>query len=306
MITLKLKQNQIQQIYEDYKDGNFRYDIAHTQFQVKMPGISITAYKSGSVVFAGSGALKHARTYDPSIKQETPPTTKAKQSFPMAGSDEVGTGDFFGPVTVCASYLDQEIIQKIPVEEIVDSKELSDETVLNLAPLLMKEVPYSLLILDNKKYNQIHKKHNMNAIKAILHNQAFLHLNKKVSLPKDNVIIDQFLAKAPYFKHLENEKEIFKDLQFVTKAENKFLAVACAAIIARYAFLEQLKIMEKHYQCKLPKGAGLKVDLAGADFVRKHGFAALNSVAKTHFKNSDKVKELLSKEHPLYIEADEY
>lgn len=301
MITLKLKQNQIQQIHKDYLDGSFRYDIAHTQFQVKMPGITITAYKSGSVVFAGNDAFKHARAYDPSIQNESliKAKDKPKQSFPMAGSDEVGTGDYFGPVTVCACYLDEEMIQNIPVEEIVDSKELNDHTVLNLAPLLMKELTFSLLILDNKKYNEIHQKHNMNAIKAILHNQAFIHLSKKVTLPKDNVIIDQFLAEAPYFKHLENENEIFKDLQFVTKAENQYLAVACAAIIARYAFLEQLKIMEEHYQCNLPKGAGPRVDHAAVKFVEKHGLDALNSVAKTHFKNSDKVKELLLKEHPL-------
>ena len=294
MITLKMNQNQIKQIHADYRDGEFRYDIPYAEFQVKMRGITITAYKSGKVVFAGNDAMKHALNYDANIKKEaTLKKNKPKQHFPMAGSDEVGTGDYFGPITVCACYIDEESIKRIPVDEIVDSKELNDNTIVNLAPILMKELTFSLLILDNKKYNQIHLKHNMNAIKAILHNQAFNHLNKKVSLPKDNVIIDQFLAEKPYFKHLENEQEIFRDLHFVTKAENQYLAVACAAIIARYAFLEQLKIMEEHYHCALPKGAGARVDEAGATFVKKHGFNALDYVAKVHFKNTEKIKELL-------------
>lgn len=295
MITLKMNQNQIKQIHEDYNNAEFRYDIPYTDFQMKMPGITITAYKSGKVVFAGHDAIKHALAYDATIKETTPKKIKPKQSFPMAGSDEVGTGDYFGPVTVCACYVDQETIKNIPVEEIVDSKQLNDNVVLNLAPILMKELTYSLLILDNKKYNDIHQKHNMNAIKAILHNQAFNHLSKKVKLPKDNVIIDQFLAEKSYYKHLLGEKVIFKDLHFVTKAENQYLAVACAAIIARYAFLEQLKIMEEHYQTELPKGASNRVDDAAVKFVQKHGFDALDNVAKVHFKNTDKVKQLLSK-----------
>lgn len=295
MITLKMKQNQIKQIHTDYRDGDFRYDIPYAEFQVKMPGITITAYTSGKVVFAGKDAIKHAKAYDASISDTTTKKEKPEQHFPMAGSDEVGTGDYFGPITVCACYIDSDTIKNIPVDEIVDSKELNDNTVLNLAPLLMKELTYSLLILDNKKYNQIHQQHNMNAIKAILHNQAFIHLNKKVSLPKDNVIIDQFLAEKSYFKYLKNEKEIFKDLHFVTKAENQYLAVACAAIIARYAFLEQLRIMEKHFHTPLPKGASHRVDQAAAVFVEKHGLNTLDSVAKTHFKNTEKIKQLLSK-----------
>ena len=293
MITLKMNPNQIKQIHEDYTQAEFRYDIPYTKFQAKMPKITITAYKSGKVVFAGLDAIKHARNYDVTIKEETASKNKPEQRFPMAGSDEVGTGDYFGPITVCACYVDQDTIKNIPVDEIVDSKQLNDSVVLSLAPILMKELTYSLLILDNKKYNQIHQKHNMNAIKAILHNQAFNHLSKKVDLPKDNVIIDQFSPEKSYFKYLEKEKVIFKELQFVTKAENQYLAVACAAIIARYAFLEQLKIMEEHYHCTLPKGAGARVDEAGATFVKKHGFNALDNVAKVHFKNTEKIKELL-------------
>ena len=32
-------------------------------------------------------------------------TTSSTSQYPQAGSDEVGTGDYFGPVCVCASYV---------------------------------------------------------------------------------------------------------------------------------------------------------------------------------------------------------
>jgi ribonuclease HIII len=43
----------------------------------------------------------------------------------------------------------------------------------------------------------------------------------------------------------------------------------------------------------LPKGAGSKVDQAAADILEKHGMDMLNKVAKLHFKNTQKAKEIL-------------
>lgn len=291
MITLKLTNDQINQLKADYHNGDFRYDIDYTQFQVKKPGIVITIYTSNKAVFSGPDAKKHALAYGyrPSDEEKPP-----KPTFPMAGSDEVGTGDYFGPVVVCAAYVDEEDLTMIPVEDIVDSKQINDADILRIGPILTETLKYSLLILDNEKYNSIHNKYNMNAIKSLLHNQTFNHLDKKVTLPKDNVIIDQFTPKNNYYKFLENESKIYKDLTFVTKAENKYLAVACAAIIARYAFLMEFEKMEMKYQLSFPKGAGVKVDRAGVRFVEKYGLNNLQFVAKTHFKNTEKIKNLLT------------
>ena len=38
------------------------------------------------------------------------------------GSDEVGTGDFLGPVVVCAAFVDEETMKVINEYHIVDSK----------------------------------------------------------------------------------------------------------------------------------------------------------------------------------------
>ncbi|CAM3611641.1 ribonuclease HIII [Erysipelothrix urinaevulpis] len=286
-----MTKNQIKKLENDYPNAEFRYDIPYTIFQLKTVDAVITAYTSGKVVFAGKNPEKHARKYG--IVESSVKAQEHTVSFPMAGSDEVGTGDFFGPVTVCACYVSKEDLNKIPVDEIVDSKQITDDKIRSIAPILIDNLSHSLLILNNHKYNQVHQTHNMNAIKALLHNQAFINLSKKVTLPKGNVIIDQFMKEPSYYRVLQHEEAVYRNLVFETKAENKFLAVACAAIIARYAFIEQLDLLERHYGMPLPKGAGTKVDLAGVEFVKKHGLDKLDHVAKTHFKNREKIIELL-------------
>ena len=140
-------------------------------FQYKTSECTITAYTSGKVVFQG----KEAEFYNNEI---APKTTSAKK-YPEYGSDEVGTGDYFGPVVVCAVQVLEKDLTLLHSLKIADSKQLSDEQIEKIAPVLIENLVFSSLILNNEKYNEVHKTHNMNAIKAKLHNQAFLHLEKK-------------------------------------------------------------------------------------------------------------------------------
>ncbi|QIK69880.1 ribonuclease HIII [Erysipelothrix sp. HDW6C] len=291
-ITVKLTKNQIAELKKRYQKYPIRYDIQYTEFQIKGTDVSITAYTSGKVVFQGEAAEFHAMNYTDSVsapsKAVSTPHDIPQGQIAMAGSDEVGTGDYFGPVTVCAAIVSVENYQQIPVKDIVDSKQLTDDKVRTLAPILMDVLDYSLLVLDNRKYNHIHQTMNMNVIKAKLHNQAYLNLAKKYTLP-DLCVIDQFMPEASYYKALKNESEVFRQLRFETKAENKFIAVACGAIIARYAFLDYFDKLSEKFNFVFPKGAGPHVDQAGRDFVAQHGAALLDDVAKVHFVNTERI-----------------
>jgi ribonuclease HIII len=170
---------------------------------------------------------------------------------------------------------------------------LDDKQIVIIAKELMKTVPYSLLILPNEKYNVLHKKYNLNAIKSILHNQCYLHLQKKVKKAFHRHHRSVHTSGKVTIVISKTKKKYSEDLRFETKAENKYLAVACGAIIARHAFLEALSQLEKYVGMPLPKGAGSKVDQAAADILKKHGMDMLNKVAKLHFKNTQKAKEIL-------------
>jgi len=185
----------------------------------------ITLYKSKKAVFQGKDVSAYQEIYQSKFIEHS-------------GSDEVGTGDYFGPVVVAACFINQDTYQKIKHLGIQDSKQLDDILIRKIAPQLMDACSYSVLIVDNTKYNQIHKQYNLNAIKALLHNQAYKHLEKKIKqLPELNVV-DQFTPENLYYNYLKNEKDVIKTLHFETKAESKYLAVACASVIARYTFLQ--------------------------------------------------------------------
>lgn len=282
-ITLKLPKEKRLQLKNTWSEGLSDSAPEYSEYQLKLENCTITAYTSGTVVFQGKDAEVYAAAF-----------SKPESNFvDHAGSDEVGTGDYFGPVCVVACVVRSSSAKHLMELGIRDSKQMSDEEMLKIAPILMKEVDYSLLILDNARYNRVHRGNNLNAIKARLHNQAYLNLKKKgVALP-DLIVVDQFAPEASYYRYLKQEKEIVRGIHFETKAENKYLAVACASIIARYGFLKTWQALEEHYGMKLTKGASEKVDRDAAAFVKKYGFEELRNIAKLHFKNTDNVRNLI-------------
>ena len=104
-------------------------------------------------------------------------------------------------------------------------------------------------------------------------------------------IIDQFTPEKTYYGYLHYEKDIFRKLHFETKAESHYFAVACASIIARYAFIQAFMKLEEHYDFSFPKGAGPLVDQSALEFALEYGWEELPKVAKMNFKNTERVRE---------------
>lgn len=281
---------EIKAIKQRYPNAEIRKTPPYAQWQIKLSDCVITAYTSGKVVFQGEGAELHASGYSAvsAKKTKTTPMARHADTYPQCGSDEVGTGDYFGPITVCATYVGCEDVEFLRNLGIQDSKAVKDEVIREVAPILMERLPYSLLILDNAKYNRIHDTNNMVAIKCKLHNQAFVHLRNKLGQLPAFIIIDQFVQGSSYYRYLTQEKDVIKDIHFETKAENKYLSVACGSIIARYAFLKAFDAMCEHYHFEFLKGASAKVDENIRLFVKMYGKEELIKVSKLHFANTKK------------------
>ena len=286
--TKTMNPAQIEELEHRLKDCTKRKTPPYALYQYKTSDCVITAYASGKVVFQGEGADFYIDSL-PSEKKSTP-AASIKEQFPQCGSDEVGTGDYFGPVVVCAAYVKQEQVSWLKSLGIQDSKAMDDAYIRKIGNQVMSEIPHSLLILNNAKYNQIHSSHNMVAIKSKLHNQAYVHLQKKIGMLPSLCVVDQFVAENSYYRYLKNEKEVIKNLLFETKAENKYLSVACASLIARYAFLLSFDAMQQRYNFSFPKGAGKNVDISIQNFVEKYGKEELYNIAKLHFANTNKAK----------------
>ena len=285
-ITLKLKSIQEEQLFKTF--GEFQTTPPqYAKWQLKPENCVITCYTSGKTVFQGKDANVYAAAFM-EVQDEIPNTATTNQ-YPQAGSDEVGTGDYFGPVCVCASYVTKDDVDFLVKLGVRDSKQMSDADMLKIGPLLTERIPHSLLIVPPQTDNQVHESNNLNAIKAKLHNQAYINLAKKIELPSFK-IIDQFTPETSYYRYLKNEPQIICGIHFETKAEDKYLSVAVGSIISRYGFLKTWEEMEQKYNMTLPKGSGDKVDVVAQEFVERYGFDRLGEVAKLHFKNTEKIR----------------
>lgn len=201
------------------------------------------------------------------------------------GSDEVGTGDFFGPIIVAATLVKQTDLPYLKELGVQDSKKLTDEKIRLIAKSAIKKFKYSLLTLDNKKYNELIKKgFNMNKIKCYLHNQALSNLHKKYPEVK-NIYLDQFESPKSYYKHLIDEKNVLRNIYFHTKGESYFPSVALASVIARYTFLVKMDELNKKYKTNIPFGASNQVNSFAKQFIKKYGITELNKICKMNFKN---------------------
>lgn len=302
-IVFKASENVRQKMIIYYENLKRDKTPPYAVFQAQEADTIITLYESGKVMFQGVSADIDAniwitmeknlngRIIDIKTGQEKTVKEENYNHFNTIGSDEVGTGDYFGPIVVAATYVDkskQEFLKDLKVD---DSKKLTDEHIIDIAPKIMKEIPYSAFILSNEKYNALeHNLVNMNKIKAILHNKVLLNLSQK-DYPYEKIIVDQFTPPKNYFAYLSDAGAVVKNITFSTKAEGKALSVACASIISRYIFLEEMKKISETAQASIPKGAGENVDVFATNYVKKHGFDSLRKIAKLNFKNTEKIKK---------------
>ena len=129
----------------------------------------------------------------------------------------------------------------------------------------------------------------MNKIKAILHNRVLYQLITEEKPKYDFIIVDEFAREARYYDYISDQKLIQRGITFLTKAEDKNNAVACASIISRYLFLREFDKLCDEIHIPLPKGAGRDVDTIGEEVVEKYGEEKLKDIAKVNFKNTDRI-----------------
>lgn len=288
-IDLETKQK-IENFYLDYKMPN---DGDYICFFAKVDNLTITIYESKKgykVVFTGKNALYEAKIFNPDAEISESKSERKIDFIDLnnqCGSDEVGFGDFFGPLVVVGVYFDSSLTKKL--DSIKDSKKLTDEFILSFVPTIIKNVTFSKLTVHNEKYNSLIKKgYNMNQIKAMLHNRVLLNLQKRKPDCK-TFYIDQFCDEKLYYKYLKNEKEIVRNITFKTKGESYYPSVALASMIARYCFLQEMDVLSKKYNMNFPKGASKTVDEFATVFIQKYSLEELKKVCKTNFTNFSKL-----------------
>jgi len=308
-LTLKVDDTTIKQM-KAYYDAHLDKAPQGAIFRARTTHAVITAYRSGKVLFQGNhveaeaakwGDQQTANATTPKIKKTSqtptyrPPDTLLNGNH--IGSDESGTGDYFGPVTTAAVYVTAEQIPILKELGIQDSKKINDQLALHLAQQLAEmQIPYSLMILHNDKYNRLQAQGwSQGKMKAMLHQSTITRLIHKLDHTNyEGILIDQFCQPSVYLNYLTSEQEkLPKHTYFMTKAEHYSIAVAAGSVIARASFLKEMERLSEQVGVPLMKGASNKVDRLIANIIRTQGEDTLYNIAKLHFKNTDKAQQYI-------------
>ena len=299
-VVIKVNDEVKAKMIEYYKDKVRDKVIPYVVFQAQEEDTVITLYESGKCMFQGTSADVDAAMWGTILdntKEKKEEQKKADQKYyncSAVGSDEVGTGDYFGPIVVTACYVPKEEISFLEGLGVGDSKKIDDNKILKIAPEIAKRIKYRSVILSNKEYNEKYTKDvNMNKIKAIMHNRVLYQLIQEEKPNIDYIIVDEFAREARYYEYLNGISSIQRNITFMTKAEDKNLAVACGSIISRYLFLKEFDKICDEIHIPLPKGAGKDVDSIGEEVVEKYGKDKLKEIAKFNFKNTDRILHTL-------------
>jgi len=207
---------------------------------------------------------------------------------PHIGVDEVGKGDYFGPLVVVACFVNEESAKKFLDVGVGDSKKFSDGKIMKMYEQ-MKDYPYYYpSIVSPEEYNKLIKEtKNVGVLLARQHSkvieEGLKNLEEK-GIKCDSVVIDQFSNKESRVK--DELGELGKEANFEQyhKGESD-IAVACASVLARGIFLEEMEKMRKEYNFDFPKGATHVIE-KGKEFVKKYGAEELERVAKVSFKTT--------------------
>ena len=156
-VVLRVNDKTKEKMLKYYEDKKRDKVIPYVVFQAQDGDTVVTMYESGKVMFQGASADIDAGMWadiDGVEKQDKVKIKEAEKKYynsSSIGSDEVGTGDYFGPIVVTSCFVSKEDIPFIEELGIKDSKKLDDSKIVKIAPELIKKIKYKSLIMSNKE-----------------------------------------------------------------------------------------------------------------------------------------------------------
>lgn len=310
VISLKEKEILLQQLRSKLKTPPAEYIDVY----FALDNCKISIYKNLKCLVQGKEASLVIKKYFPNhinvlesnkdfeIKQDELSNISELEQFNIIGSDEVGVGDYFGGICICAVYLTKSDIPKLIKLGVKDSKKLNDKSIIKIAEELIKFVKYDITNINPHIYNSMYEKYqNTHIIKTYGHYKSISNLVNFINskhLPLNKIIIDEYASASKFDQYLLalNIKNNFSNLNFHTQAESIYLAVATASIIARYYFLKQIDELSNQAGFNLPLGAwNDKVEKAIIKLLiptnkdKQKINILLNKYVKKHFSNTNKI-----------------
>lgn len=278
-LTFSLNSSEVKEVFEYLESiGTLRSNSnPYIQWCFKGNGWTASMYTSGKFVL---------QTSNIDLQTDLEKILSCEKDFePHIGSDEVGKGDYFGPLVVCSCFINSTVFKKIGEYGITDSKKLCDEKIKIIGKALVKDLDYEIKIVDPVEYAKlIEKFKNVSIVLAKLHVEPIKKLFTRLDSKVNYVVVDQFSKSK---SRLEDEFNLEIPLKQYHHAEDD-IAVAAASVIARYYFLLEFEKMNERYGLKFPLGATHVIKF-GRNFVKKYGAKELGKVAKISFRTTKQI-----------------
>ncbi len=181
-ISITLNNSEKEDVYNKLLNYEVNTENQIIEHLFKFQGHTITLYKTNVMVIQG----KNAETIYYKIFEKQYTSTDYNQIdifqenkevnqyyISTVGCDEVGVGDFFGGLCVCATYVNKTVVKYLKSIGVRDSKKLTDDKMIELFDQFKDHVTFVAYNIDANEYNRLFDEYqNGHIIKTILHNQC--------------------------------------------------------------------------------------------------------------------------------------
>lgn len=300
-ISIKLSNDEVINVFKKIKNFQINNSNQNIKYVFVIENTKVTIYNTNTMIMQG---LESNQIYKKIFGKEyiakknisIIKNSKLLDGFDQyktcsIGSDEVGVGDFFGGLVVAAAFVHPQDLAWLKSIGVKDSKLLNDEKIIEIYNLIKNKVKHIVVIASPNDYNNMFKMYkNSHIIKAVMHNNVLRKLTNKIT-EKYFIVIDEFASEKNYYNYLNIAKEdpIKIDVS-TTKAESKYLCVACASIIARVHFLNQIRNLSNELSIELPLGTNNTIIPAVAkEIIFNFGKNKLAEYCKNHFITYNKI-----------------
>lgn len=211
------------------------YEELRLTKQIRNKNLILILYTSGKLLLQGSQKEKE-RLAEQLKKAGINKEIKTRKFRPetgwIIGSDESLKGDTFGGLVVAAVKANNQTRKKLEELGVADSKKLADKEILLMAERIRALVGCQVISIYPEEYNQ----NELTPLLNRLHQECYRYLQP------GKHIVDKYPGCT------------VGDLR-VEKAEDKYLEVAAASVLARAAALRQLDSLSLKAGFHLPKGS---------------------------------------------------
>ncbi|MDR0912882.1 MAG: ribonuclease HII [Methanobrevibacter sp.] len=208
----------------------------------------------------------------------------------ILGIDEAGRGPVIGPLVVAGVIIPDEKLKILERMGVRDSKRLTENRRTILSRKLKNMFDYEIVEISAKDIDDLRSKEiNLNKIERM----AIVKIIDKIAIEHDFdlAIIDSLDIKPERLKY-QLEFEVSDDIEIIAehKADDNYLQVAAASIIAKNRRDEEIKKLKKEYRKIGDIGSGYPSDPKTKEFLTNFSFDEMPEIVRRSWKTVTKMK----------------